>query len=51
MIQRKLSIGYKRAGDIMKQLEAAGIVGPYVEFSGWELLVNKKQLEKILEDL
>lgn len=28
MIQRKYSIGYNRAGRIMDQLEAAGIVGP-----------------------
>ena len=27
-IQRKFSIGYNRAGRIMDQLEAAGIVGP-----------------------
>ena len=29
MIQRKLSIGYNRAGRIMDQLEECGIVGPY----------------------
>ncbi len=28
MIQRRLSIGYNRAGRIMDQLEAAGVVGP-----------------------
>ncbi len=28
MIQRKFSIGYNRAGRIMDQLEAAGVVGP-----------------------
>jgi S-DNA-T family DNA segregation ATPase FtsK/SpoIIIE len=27
MIQRKFSIGYNRAGRLMDQLEAAGIVG------------------------
>ena len=27
-IQRKFSIGYNRAGRIMDQLEAAGVVGP-----------------------
>ena len=28
MIQRRFSIGYNRAGRLMDQLEAAGIVGP-----------------------
>jgi len=29
LIQRKLNLGYNRAGRIIDQLEAAGIVGPY----------------------
>lgn len=29
LIQRKFSIGYNRAGRIMDQLEAAGVVGPF----------------------
>lgn len=29
LIQRKMAIGYNRAGRIIDQLEAAGIVGPY----------------------
>ena len=31
LIQRKFAIGYNRAGRLMDQLEAAGIVGPFEE--------------------
>lgn len=40
LIQRKLSIGYNRASEIMDQLELAGIVGPYEEKRAREVLIE-----------
>jgi len=52
MIQRKFSIGYNRAGRIMDQLEAAGIVGPYTGSKARVVLVDSdSELRNILEDL
>lgn len=52
MIQRKFSIGYNRAGRIMDQLEAAGIVGPQDGSKGRQVLVmDESQLERIFETL
>ena len=52
MIQRKFSIGYNRAGRIMDQLEAAGIVGAQDGSKGRQVLVmDEVQLERILETL
>lgn len=50
-IQRKYSIGYNRAGKIMDQLEAAGIVGPASGGKPRNVLVDPTQLEMILEAL
>lgn len=50
-LQRHYSIGYNRAGKIMDQLEAAGIVGPSTGGKPRAVLVDPITLEKILESL
>ena len=40
LIQRKMNLGYNRAGRIMDQLEAAGIVGPYEGSKARQVLVG-----------
>ena len=52
MIQRKLKLGYNRAGRIIDQLEAAGIVGPFSGSKSREVKVGTEAaLEQILQDL
>lgn len=52
LIQRKLSIGYNRAGRIIDQLEAAYIVGPFEGSKAREVLVTDfMHLEQILKGL
>lgn len=52
LLQRKLQLGYNRAGRIIDQLEAAGIVGPYNGSKAREVLVHDEvQLEEILRNL
>ncbi|MDX9882720.1 MAG: DNA translocase FtsK 4TM domain-containing protein [Prolixibacteraceae bacterium] len=52
MIQRKLSIGYNRAGRIMDQLEAAGIVGPSEGSKARQVLIQDEYtLEQLLNSL
>ena len=47
-LQRVYSIGYNRAGKIMDQLEAAGIVGPSQGGKPRAVLVDQIGLESIL---
>ncbi len=50
-IQRRFSIGYNRAGRIMDQLEAAGIVGPYEGSKARQVLITDEySLEKMLNE-
>ncbi|PSK94937.1 FtsK/SpoIIIE family DNA translocase [Taibaiella chishuiensis] len=52
MLQRKFNLGYNRAGRIMDQLEAAGIVGPAAGSKPRDVLITTEyELEKHLETL
>lgn len=52
LIQRKFSIGYNRAGRLMDQLEAAGIVGPTQGSKPREVYIaDEYHLEQLLSQL
>ena len=49
VIQRKLSIGFNRAGRIVDQLESAGIIGPFNGSKAREVLIqDENTLNRIL---
>lgn len=51
LLQRKLKLGYNRAGRIIDQLEAAGIVGPFEGSKARQVLVTDLiALEQLLEN-
>lgn len=51
-LQRKLKLGYNRAGRIVDQLEAAGIIGPFEGSKAREVLCkDMAQLDQILQKI
>lgn len=51
LLQRKLKLGYNRAGRIIDQLEAAGIVGPFEGSKAREVRIkDEATLEQILRE-
>lgn len=49
LLQRKLKLGYNRAGRIIDQLEAAGIVGPFEGSKARQVLISDEHsLEQLL---
>jgi len=52
LIQRKLKLGYNRAGRLIDQLEAAGIVGPFEGSKARDVLIKDDfSLEQLLTSL
>lgn len=51
LLQRKLKLGYNRAGRIIDQLEAAGIIGPFEGSKARQVLVTDElSLEQLLNN-
>ncbi|MFK7900146.1 MAG: DNA translocase FtsK 4TM domain-containing protein [Cyclobacteriaceae bacterium] len=52
LVQRKLKLGYNRAGRLIDQLEAAGVVGPFEGSKAREVLVkDEMSLEQLLKSI
>lgn len=52
LLQRKLKLGYNRAGRLIDQLEAAGVVGPFEGSKARQVLIqDEMSLEQLLNNL
>jgi len=52
LIQRRLKLGYNRAGRLMDQLEKAGVVGPHEGSKARDVLIpDEYELEQFLNNL
>jgi S-DNA-T family DNA segregation ATPase FtsK/SpoIIIE len=52
LIQRRMKLGYNRAGRLMDQLESAGVVGPNLGSKAREVLIKtESELQEYLESL
>jgi S-DNA-T family DNA segregation ATPase FtsK/SpoIIIE len=52
LLQRKLKLGYNRAGRLIDQLEAAGLIGPFEGSKARKVLVpDEIALEQFLKNL
>jgi hypothetical protein len=52
LLQRRMKLGYNRAGRLMDQLEAAGIVGPSLGAKARDVVIKSlPELEKILVEM
>lgn len=51
LIQRKMKLGYNRAGRLIDQMESLGIVGPFEGSKARQVLVDDLRLDQILKDI